>query len=252
MQISSSMASTTTSCRRRRSAAASATSPPDFEGYAQRGVPGEWRRLRVHALADDALLAGPLPIPGHVDAAGPANSSARLTSRSSRSRGAAPVRPATSSPAAIQDVDLAGNFYAVADGGVVRRLPPHYVTIILGSQREPQDPSLAWDADVIGYEYAPRRGERVEGVPAGAGRALRADPRPAWPRFRGMSWLTPVLREITADNAMTAHQRKYFEQGATPNVVVTIPDELCRTPRSRGGRSSSRSRVRASGTRTRR
>ncbi len=126
---------------------------------------------------------------------------------------------------AIQDVDLAGNFYAVADGGVVRRLPPHYVTIILGSNREPQDPSLAWDANVIGYEYAPRRGEDSQVFLPEQVAHFAPIPDPL-ARFRGMSWLTPVLREITADNAMTSHQRKYFEQGATPNIVVTIPNEL--------------------------
>jgi hypothetical protein len=26
--------------------------------------------------------------------------------------------------------------------------------------------------------------------------------------FRGMSWLTPILREIQADQAMTRHQRR--------------------------------------------
>jgi hypothetical protein len=129
---------------------------------------------------------------------------------------------------AIQDVDLAGNFYAVADRGVVRRLPPHYVTIILGSQREPNDPSLAWDADIIGYEYAPRRGSDVKVFRREEVAHFAPIPDPL-ARFRGMSWLTPVLREIVADNAMTAHQRKYFEQGATPNIVVTIPEELSDT-----------------------
>jgi hypothetical protein len=44
-----------------------------------------------------------------------------------------------------------------------------------------------------------------------------------------MSWLTPVLRQITADNAMSTHQRKYFEQGASPNMVVTIDADLSET-----------------------
>jgi phage portal protein BeeE len=38
--------------------------------------------------------------------------------------------------------------------------------------------------------------------------------------FAGMSWLTPILREIQADHAMTRHQRKFFDNGATPNMVV--------------------------------
>jgi len=34
-------------------------------------------------------------------------------------------------------------------------------------------------------------------------------------RFRGMSWLTPVLLEIDADVAATRHKAKFFENGAT-------------------------------------
>jgi phage portal protein BeeE len=39
-------------------------------------------------------------------------------------------------------------------------------------------------------------------------------------QFSGMSWLTPILREIQADHAMTRHQRKFFDNGATPNMVI--------------------------------
>ena len=35
-----------------------------------------------------------------------------------------------------------------------------------------------------------------------------------------MSWLTPILREIQADQAMTRHQRKFFDNGATVNMVI--------------------------------
>ena len=38
--------------------------------------------------------------------------------------------------------------------------------------------------------------------------------------FRGMSWLTPVVREIQNDKLMGVHQRKFFENAATPNMVI--------------------------------
>jgi phage portal protein BeeE len=38
--------------------------------------------------------------------------------------------------------------------------------------------------------------------------------------FRGMSWLTPILREIQADESMTRHRRKFFDNGATPNMII--------------------------------
>jgi phage portal protein BeeE len=41
--------------------------------------------------------------------------------------------------------------------------------------------------------------------------------------YRGMSWLTPILREIQADQAMTRHQRAFFDNGATVNMVIKHP-----------------------------
>jgi hypothetical protein len=40
--------------------------------------------------------------------------------------------------------------------------------------------------------------------------------------YRGMSWLTPIMREIGADMAMVEHRSRFFEQGATPNMVVSL------------------------------
>jgi phage portal protein BeeE len=39
--------------------------------------------------------------------------------------------------------------------------------------------------------------------------------------FRGMSWLTPVAREVEADQMMTKHKRRFLENGATPNMIIT-------------------------------
>jgi hypothetical protein len=41
--------------------------------------------------------------------------------------------------------------------------------------------------------------------------------------FRGMSWLTPLIREILSDGAATSHKLKYFENGGTPNIAVILP-----------------------------
>jgi hypothetical protein len=43
--------------------------------------------------------------------------------------------------------------------------------------------------------------------------------------YRGMSWLTPVIREIQADQSMTSHRQKFFEKGATVNHVVSVPGD---------------------------
>src|SRR6185312_12639428 len=124
---------------------------------------------------------------------------------------------------ASSDADLAGNFYALRRNGFIRRLRPDWVSIILGSFDETRDivPGDI-DADVVGYSYRP-------GGKAG-GRDpiyfLRSEvahfapyPDPT-AMYKGMSWLTQVLREIAADDATTNHKLKFFENGATPNMIV--------------------------------
>jgi hypothetical protein len=46
-------------------------------------------------------------------------------------------------------------------------------------------------------------------------------PDPLSPK-RGMSWLTPVIREISADIGMTEHKRAFLVNGATPNLVISL------------------------------
>jgi phage portal protein BeeE len=141
-----------------------------------------------------------------------------------------------------QDASLAGNFYATTvdyegprkDGvrqarigkaatGASRRivrLRPDWVTLVIDA---PSGNPYDLDARVVAYEYQ---------VPSGYGG--RAEPTLLLPsevahysplpdpvaRFRGMSWLTPALREILADKAGTDLKRAYYSQGMTPGMVV--------------------------------
>jgi hypothetical protein len=123
----------------------------------------------------------------------------------------------------IQDADLAGNAFLTVQGGEVVRMRPDWVDIVVEPRmlrRGGIDVQLGWRK--IGYLY-------WEG-----GRQYEPDPVPLLPdevchwmpnpdpeaAFRGMSWLTPVIREVEADRLMNKHKRKYFENGATPNMVI--------------------------------
>jgi len=116
---------------------------------------------------------------------------------------------------AILDVDLLGNFYAIRRAGVIHRLRPDWVQIVLSS-------ADAIDARVIGYVYFPG-GEHSGSDPEPLDRdevahfAPYPDPTA---RFRGMSWLTPIVREVMADSAATSHKLKFFQNAATPNMIV--------------------------------
>lgn len=128
---------------------------------------------------------------------------------------------------AIQDVDLAGNFFAVRRTGRIRRLRPDWVTIVLGSETDSDSDSWDIDAEVLGYIYHPG-GRYSDRDPVYLLREQVAhfapipDPQAA---YRGMSWLTPIIREVIADSAARDHKVKFFENGATPNLFVSLDIE---------------------------
>jgi phage portal protein BeeE len=130
-----------------------------------------------------------------------------------------------------QDVSLAGNaFVHRGSSKTLQRLRPDWVDII-SDGRTP-----------IAYLYTPG------GRGAGGGTLLDESEVAHWSpvpdplkAFRGMSWLTPVVREIVSDGLMTRHKQKFFENAATPNLLVKSPkkltdaqrNQLARTMRSR-------------------
>lgn len=51
-------------------------------------------------------------------------------------------------------------------------------------------------------------------------------PDPLSQSGRGMSWMTPILREINADTAMTKHRQSFFDNAATPNILLKYQGKL--------------------------
>jgi hypothetical protein len=124
----------------------------------------------------------------------------------------------------LLDVDLCGNAYVARRGPYLRPMRPDWVTIVLGANtagrplRQPSD----LDYDVLGYAYHPG------GVHSGEDPVIllpeevahfMPEPDPL-ARFRGMSWVTPVVREIMGDTAATEHKLSFFSNAATPNLVI--------------------------------
>jgi hypothetical protein len=146
----------------------------------------------------------------------------------------------------IVDADLAGNWFGVLQTisntqAYIRRLRPDWVVIVLGSRThtDPNDvPAWQWDVEPIGYVY----------YPGGMGAASYTAPKEGSPgdfnifapdvvshfapipdpmcQFRGQSWIPPVASQIMGHQAATQHKLMYFEQGATPNTVVTVGPEV--------------------------
>jgi phage portal protein BeeE len=126
----------------------------------------------------------------------------------------------------LADADLAGNCFLTKRGGQVRRLRPDWTSIIIGSDTDPEIDSWDLDAEILGYVYYPG-GKYAGRKPTVLLREQVAHFKPVpdpTARFRGMSWLTPIVREIQADSAATNHKLKFFENGATPNLVYKRTD----------------------------
>jgi phage portal protein BeeE len=126
----------------------------------------------------------------------------------------------------IQDVDLTGNAYIRDAGTQLVRLRPDWVTIV--SELVPDDMGRPF-RKVVGYHYDPPQTGPDEGPPVlfDASEVAHWSPIPdPWAHFRGMSWLTPVLREVAADQAMTTHKIRYLQNAASPNLLVKYSQKL--------------------------
>lgn len=127
------------------------------------------------------------------------------------------------------DATLGGNFYARITRQGLQRMRPDWVNIICGSDVDADDPLLQIDARPIGYAYYPG-GPRRPGVTPTillpeevVHYAPIPDPEA---RFRGMSWLTPVIREVRADLGYTDFKLKFLENGAVTNLFMVMDKDV--------------------------
>lgn len=125
----------------------------------------------------------------------------------------------------IQDADLAGNSYWTRQGDELVRLRPDWVESVLEPRRI--------RGGTVGYRrlgYLYFEGGLASGadpVPFLADEVAHFAPMPdPLASYRGMSWLTPVLREIRGDGLMEQHKAKFMENGATPNMVVSLKEGI--------------------------
>jgi phage portal protein BeeE len=128
----------------------------------------------------------------------------------------------------IQDADLAGNSYWVRQGDELVRLRPDWVQIV-GTPRTMGTADSSRGNGQVGWvkkgylytENGCHPSNSHEAVAFTVEEVVHFAPIPdPLAVFSGMSWLTPILREIQADHSMTRHQRKFFDNGATPNMII--------------------------------
>ena len=127
-----------------------------------------------------------------------------------------------------QDAFLAGQAYiwdAPGEGRLVR-LRPDWVTIVSEVVRVGGG---GWYRRPVGYWWEPPKSVLDQGdgflVPAEECVHFAPVPDPQ-ADFRGMSPLTPVIRDIQGDDGMSRYKIRYLQHDATPNMIVKYAQRL--------------------------
>lgn len=112
------------------------------------------------------------------------------------------------------------------------RLHPQWTSILLGSQEDADNPWEAGDTELVGYLYKPN-GQAGKTIFLDRTEVAHYAPLPdPVSNFRGMSWITPVIKSVQADQASEIHKGKFFENAATPNLALkfdpSVPVETVR------------------------
>ncbi|MET8147629.1 phage portal protein [Actinoplanes sp. NPDC049668] len=123
-----------------------------------------------------------------------------------------------------QDASLAGNAYVRDAGDQLERLRPDWVTIVSEVVEADDGHQLR---TVIGIVYDPvgDPDRDIDFFPVAevAHWAPIPDPLANW---RGVSWITPAMRELNADLSMTEHREMFFRNAATPNMVIKYSGKM--------------------------
>jgi hypothetical protein len=125
----------------------------------------------------------------------------------------------------ILDADSAGNAYGALVAGQVVRMRPDWCDIVYrkrmtvagpigsemvaliywdGGQRDQKHPTYLYPGEFM--HFAPLQDPLAE--------------------FRGMSWMTPIIRDLQGDEAYTRHKTTFVDNAATPNLAVTLKEGI--------------------------
>jgi phage portal protein BeeE len=128
-----------------------------------------------------------------------------------------------------QDASLAGQAYIwrPPGEGILIRKRPDWTTIV--SELTGVDAGGGWYRKKVGYWFEPPKG--VQGQ--GRGHFMPAEEVCHWapvpdPQadFRGMSWLTPAMRDIAGDDGLSQYKIRYLENSASPNLLIKYASKL--------------------------
>lgn len=118
----------------------------------------------------------------------------------------------------------AGAAYIHNDKRTLRLLNPQWTSLVLGSNLNPSDPAFQRDLRVVEFMYQPGGSPShgpAEFIPAAEVAVYRPEPDPQCP-WRGLSWVQSILADWATDKAASTHTQAFFENGATPNLIISL------------------------------
>ena len=117
--------------------------------------------------------------------------------------------------------DFGGQAYVVRDGNQLVVLRPDWCDVVLGARAS----GVGMAKVGLRYWEGGKRGGTATPVTFLPDEFCHFAPKPdPLSHYLGMSWLTPVIREIQADGAATGHKLAFFENAATPNLAVSLKE----------------------------
>lgn len=116
------------------------------------------------------------------------------------------------------DASLYGNSYWREVGGELVRLDPSRMVIATADVVD-QLTQNVYSRRLVGYSYTDAEGDELAFFEAGEICHYKPLPDPSHP-FRGRSWLSSVLPDVSADQEMTTYKHAFLRNSATPNLVV--------------------------------
>lgn len=103
-------------------------------------------------------------------------------------------------------------------------LDPTKMKIITGSVKGPESGQKVGEI-LLGYQTQDKRGQPEETFLRGEIAHYRPMPDPDHP-FRGLSWLSALLPDVSTDQDITDFKRGFLRNSATPNLIVQHQREL--------------------------
>lgn len=118
------------------------------------------------------------------------------------------------------DASLFGNAYFVKVGQELVRLDPTKVSIATADISD-MVTGKPYGKQLVGYSYADDQGKEAAFWTPAEMVHYRPLPDPEHP-FRGASWLSPILPDVSADREMTAYKHSYLRNSTVSQMAVTF------------------------------